>query len=142
MNEDLKSIGLRLKVLSFEDFMSRIQLLMIVLIFLTTFICIILYDLELASIESLGEALIITSIFCVGGIFLADISKKNVYDNKYYTCPYCDKSILVFYDWKCDYCAKGFQGEDRWLNQECKWCKREKKKDQCEHRGCEKEFSI
>ena len=58
---------------------------------------------------------------------------------EYVICPYCNKSVLFFYDWTCDYCGNN-QGEKRSLKKKCTRCKRKLTSFICEH--CELEIMI
>ena len=79
-------------------------------------------------------------IACIAGTHKKRIKlfRKNTL-NHYLPCPFCNKSVKVFYDWKCDWCGN-YQGEDRYLCEPCKIDGRYLEKANCEH--CNREFKI
>ena len=58
---------------------------------------------------------------------------------KYATCPICEKSILVYDRWRCDYC-NNVQTKDRFVYQPCTFCKKQLKRVYCEH--CHGEIGL
>lgn len=64
---------------------------------------------------------------------------RYLFFGKYTTCPRCEKSILVYDRWQCDSC-NNIQKKDRFIYQDCAFCKKQLKRVYCEH--CHGEISV
>lgn len=58
---------------------------------------------------------------------------------KYIKCPYCNKSVEVILNWKCDYCSNS-QNEKRSIFSPCVHCHRSLKSAFCEFCNTEVRF--
>ena len=58
---------------------------------------------------------------------------------KYYNCPYCDKSILMYETWQCHHCHE-IQKKPSLCFEKCQICGRYQETAVCEH--CKWEFII
>lgn len=91
-----------------------------------------------------GIFIIILIIILIRGNTRGSIFEKvsNLFDgsrNKYVTCPYCNKSVLFYYKWECDYCYNT-QDKERGLDKPCLHCKRKLDSFHCD--DCKKEILL
>lgn len=73
-----------------------------------------------------------TAIICV--VLITKLDKIT-----HWTCPNCNKSMLIKLDWTCPFCHKK-QGEVRIIRDDCIHCKREIESFFCEH--CHEEIKL
>lgn len=132
----MESIGLRERQKSIKVWLYLVSPLMLILGFV---IITMIFQRPLTSFFTIVIFLLGVFIWWLMYEYIYKVYVKKWTVPNYFPCPYCDKSIEIYYDWQCDYCDK-LQGEKRLVSERCTNCLRYLESIHCEH--CDKEVGL
>ena len=141
--KSIKSDKKGLKDMKFLEY-SYLRIVMTPLLgfsFCLVFIIFLLGINKYYHVDNYKLAEITTSFIFFGGLLIVLIwfEMNKVKKSTFFLCPYCDKSVVVKENWRCDSC-NNLQGVERYISMKCKHCGKRLGTASCEH--CEKEFII